>query len=210
MRIKFGSNIAKAFVMAFLIGSFCALSVSETRAQDTAQSISSYGPAGTLDLATKTVEPAPAKKPETVEEQLSALHQLLEQQSLRLNQLEQTVAQQQETIRLLALHVEPSASSTVTTARRIEPVSDGPQTPSVEDRLKKVESSVSQLGNIKFSGDIRLRSESIFGQSNTLASGANPLAFGNELTPRHRMRLRARLTMRGSTLVALTVQRAAV
>jgi hypothetical protein len=64
--------------------------------------------------------------------------------------------------------------------------------------LKKVESSVSQLGNIKFSGDIRLRSESIFGQSNILASATNPLAFGNELTPRHRMRLRARLSMRGS------------
>ena len=51
---------------------------------------------------------------------------------------------------------------------------------------------------IRFSGDIRLRSESIFGQSNILASAGNPAALGNELTPRHRMRLRARLTMRGT------------
>ena len=99
---------------------------------------------------------------------------------------------------MLALQLNRSDASTGTTAIRVEPISDGPQTPSVEDRLKKVESSVSQLGNIKFSGDIRFRSESILGQSNVLAAAANPLAFGNQLTPRHRMRLRARLTMRGS------------
>jgi hypothetical protein len=198
MLMKFGSNIAKAFVLALVAWSFFALSVAEIRAQNIAQSSSGDRPTAAVEVARKAVEPSPPKRPETVEEKLSALHQLLEQQSLQLNQLRQTVEQQQETIRLLALHLIPSASSTVTTAIRVEPISDGPQTPSVEDRLKKVESSVSQLGSIKFSGDIRLRSESIFGQSNILASAANPLAFGNELTPRHRMRLRARLTMRGS------------
>jgi hypothetical protein len=54
------------------------------------------------------------------------------------------------------------------------------------------------LGAIRFSGDIRLRSESIFGQSNSLTTAGNALTLGNELTPRHRMRLRARLAMRGS------------
>jgi hypothetical protein len=72
------------------------------------------------------------------------------------------------------------------------------QTPAIEDRLKKVESRVSELGAIKFSGDIRLRSESFFGLSNSLANGDNPAALGNELTPRHRMRLRARLQLRGT------------
>ena len=198
MLIKFGSNIAKAFVLALVAWSFFALSVAEIRAQSITQSSSGDRPTAAVKLATRTVEPSPPKRPETVEEKLSALHQLLEQQSLQLNQLRQTVEQQQETIRLLALHLNPSASSTVTTAIRVEPLPEVTQTPSVEDRLKKVESSVSQLGNIKFSGDIRLRSESIFGQSNLLAAAANPLAFGNPLTPRHRMRLRARLTMRGS------------
>src|SRR5258705_2342417 len=69
---------------------------------------------------------------------------------------------------------------------------------SIEDRLKKVETRVSEIGAIKFSGDIRLRSESIFGQQNILANGDNQALLGNELSPRHRMRLRARLQMRGS------------
>ena len=189
MLTKFGSNIAKAFVLTLLVWSFCVLSVTETRAQNITQSNSGDRPAAAVDV--KTAEPSPPKKPETVEENLSALQQSLEQ-------LQKTVEQQQETIRLLALQLRRSGSAIVTPAIRVEPGSDAPQTPSVEDRLKKVESSVSQLGNIKFSGDIRLRSESIFGQSNILASAANPLALGNALTPRHRMRLRARLTMRGS------------
>jgi hypothetical protein len=57
---------------------------------------------------------------------------------------------------------------------------------------------VSEIGAIKFSGDIRLRSESFFGQQNILTNGDNPALLGNELSPRHRMRLRARLQMRGS------------
>jgi hypothetical protein len=57
---------------------------------------------------------------------------------------------------------------------------------------------VAELSAIKFSGDIRLRSESFFGLSNSLANGANPGVLGNDLSPRHRMRLRARLQMRGS------------
>lgn len=192
MLMKFGSNIAKALALGLLVGSFCVLSFTEIRAQNTTKFNPGDGPTGALDLTTKRVELSPpTKKLETIEEKLGALQQSLEQ-------LQKTVEQQQETIRLLALQLNRSDSATVTTAMRVEPISDGPQTPSVEDRLKKVESSVSQLGNIKFSGDIRLRSESIFGQSNILASAANPLAFGNELTPRHRMRLRARLTMRGS------------
>lgn len=188
-----GSNIAKAFILGLFVSLFCALSLAETRAQNIAQPNSGGAPAAAVDVTTKSVEPPilPPKKPETVEERLSALQQSLEQ-------LQKTVEQQQETIRLLALQLNRSDAATVTTAVRVEPISNAPQTPSVEDRLKKVESSVSQLGNIKFSGDIRLRSESIFGQSNILASAANPLAFGNALTPRHRMRLRARLTMRGS------------
>ncbi|MEP6636261.1 MAG: putative porin, partial [Acidobacteriota bacterium] len=59
------------------------------------------------------------------------------------------------------------------------------------------EGRVSEIGAIKFSGDIRLRSESFFGLSNSLASGDNPAALGNDLSPRHRMRVRARLSMRG-------------
>src|ERR1043166_4533332 len=140
------------------------------------------------------------KKPETTEEKLNALEEMLAQQNERLNQLQKTISEQQETIRLLVSKA--SAPSVVAPgAPAVASVETGPavvQQPTVEDRLKKVEGRVGELSAIKFSGDIRLRAESIFGQQNILANGDNPALLGNELTPRHRMRLRARLQMRGS------------
>jgi len=145
---------------------------------------------------------AVSKKPVTTEEKLNALEQMLERQNERLDQLQQTIAEQQETIRLLAGKVNSQSTAATTmdataTAREVVgPTAE--QIPSVEDRLKKVETRVSEIGAIKFSGDIRLRAESFFGLSNSLANGANPAVLGNELSPRNRMRLRARLQMRGS------------
>jgi hypothetical protein len=191
MLMNSGSHYTKALVLALLVWSFSVLSVAETRAQNSMKSNSADGPIAAVDSATKRGELPATAKPATLEEKLNALQQSVEQ-------LQKMVEQQQETIRLLALQLNRPAASTDTTAIRVEPVSDAPQTPSLEDRVKKVESSVSQLGNIKFSGDIRLRSESLFGVSNILAAAANPLVFGNALTPRHRLRLRARLTMRGN------------
>ena len=75
---------------------------------------------------------------------------------------------------------------------------DARATVSVEDRLKKIEARVADIGPVKFSGDIRLRSESFFGLSNSLANGDNPAVLGNELSMRHRLRVRARLAMRGT------------
>jgi hypothetical protein len=68
----------------------------------------------------------------------------------------------------------------------------------VEEQSKKTSEALSkQLDAISFSGDIRLRYESQYGQSNALANGDNPAILGNELSPRQRFRLRARLAMRG-------------
>ncbi len=138
------------------------------------------------------------KKPVTTEEKLSALEQMLEQQNQRLNQLQQTITEQQETIRLLAsklIREEPSAGP-ASAVRVTEPLPT--QGAPIEDRVKKLEGRVAEIGSIKFSGDLRLRAESFFGLSNNLANGDNPAVLGNELSPRHRMRLRARLQMRGS------------
>jgi hypothetical protein len=146
------------------------------------------------------VTPSGEKKPETTEEKLNALEEMLAQQNERLNRLQQTISEQQETIRLLVGKVSgptPAAPGAVAAAR-VETEPAAVQHPTVEDRLQKVETRVGELGAIKFSGDIRLRAESFFGLSNSLANGANPAVLGNELSPRHRMRLRARLQMRGS------------
>lgn len=139
---------------------------------------------------------------------LSALEQAFREQRVQLDELRQLMIEQQATIKLLTgklaglgsaapreelAATAPAGFETPSTRIKAEP-----QTPSVEDRLKKVEGRIAEIGAIKISGDIRLRSESFFGLSNSLASGSNPAALGNDLSPRHRMRLRARLAMRGS------------
>jgi hypothetical protein len=151
-----------------------------------------------------------AAKPETADERLTALEQALERQNARLEELQKTIAEQQQTISQLAgrLAGTETANSTVATISArplpggdVRSVAVGPaqtaQSPASEDRLKKVEGRIAEIGAIKFSGDIRLRAESFFGLSNSLANGDNPAVLGNDLTPRHRMRLRARLQMRG-------------
>ncbi|HEX8352695.1 MAG TPA: putative porin [Pyrinomonadaceae bacterium] len=68
----------------------------------------------------------------------------------------------------------------------------------VEEQAKKTADAVSrQLGSMTFGGDLRLRYETLFGQQNAVASSDNPVALGNPLTPRHRLRLRARFGVRG-------------
>ena len=196
-------NARSAFVVSLLILFLFSLSADAA----SAQSVSSSGGHSFLRDSGETVKkkaaPSPGdKKPETTEEKLNTLEQMLEKQNERLNQLQQTIAEQQETIRLLVGKVSgqpvtalaPVAAATV----QVEAGSAIAQPPTVEDRLKKVETRVSEIGAIKFSGDIRLRSESFFGLSNSLTNGDNPAVLGNELSPRHRMRLRARLQMRGS------------
>ena len=186
-----------------LVSSLFALSVG-VRGQNAALSNPGDGHSSlrvTSETRKKTTETAPPeKKPLTTEEKLDALAQMVEQQNERLNQLQQIISEQQETIRLLAGKTDSQPAVATMSAATIGTIEApaNPQTPSVEDRLKKVETRVSEIGAIKFSGDIRLRSESIFGQQNILANGDNPAVLGNELTPRHRMRLRARLQMRGS------------
>jgi hypothetical protein len=147
----------------------------------------------------------PDKKPETTEEKLSALEQMLLEQGQRLNKLQQTIAEQQETIRLLASKLNgpdrsndapalaattDSTNMTATTVTTATIASQPQAAPNVEDRLKKP-------GPIKFEGDLRVRSESFFGLTNSLFAGNNPAVFGNELSSRHRIRYRARLKMSG-------------
>lgn len=68
----------------------------------------------------------------------------------------------------------------------------------VEEQVKKTtETLARQLGSVSFSGDIRVRYESFYGQLNTLANSDNPAIVGNPLSTRQGFRLRARLNMRG-------------
>jgi hypothetical protein len=68
----------------------------------------------------------------------------------------------------------------------------------VEEQLKKTSETLArQLGSITFSGDVRFRWESFYGQLNALPNGDNPAIVGNPLSTRQRLRVRARLNMRG-------------
>jgi TolA-binding protein len=69
---------------------------------------------------------------------------------------------------------------------------------SVEEQTKRTSDAVAkQLGSITFSGDLRLRYESLYGQLNALPNGDNPAILGNDLSTRQRFRIRARLNIRG-------------
>jgi len=187
-----------------LIISLFAFTAGGVKAQSVTQSNTAEGHSllrEASENAKRTSDTPAVKKPATTEEKLDALAHLVEQQNERLNQLQRTINEQQETIRVLLgkANDQPGLAATANSVATIAAgASTDSQPASVEDRLKKVETRVSEIGAIKFSGDIRLRSESIFGQQNILANGDNPALLGNELSPRHRMRLRARLQMRGS------------
>jgi uncharacterized coiled-coil protein SlyX len=199
MSTGFGPNNRHASLVAILAFAFFALSAADVRAQSVAQSNSGERQLIASESSKRTSESSSdVRKPATTEEKLGALEQMLEQQSQRLDQLQQTIAAQQETIRLLASKLDSREASPAPLPTSVAVATQPAQPPTIEDRLKKVEGRVSEIGAIKFSGDIRLRAESFFGQSNSLANGDNPAVLGNELSPRHRMRLRARLQMRGS------------
>jgi len=138
-------------------------------------------------------------------ERIGALEESLRQQAAQLDELRKLLLEQQTTIKLLTgkLSASDSASASTTVAALASSAKEvsgkpGSQAPPLEERLKKVESRVTELGGVKISGDIRLRAESFFGLSNSLTSASDPSVLGNELTPRHRMRMRARLSLRGS------------
>jgi hypothetical protein len=67
----------------------------------------------------------------------------------------------------------------------------------LEAQSKKSGETLSKLGSITFSGDLRLRYETQFGLLNSLANADNPAIVGNELSSRSRARVRARLALNG-------------
>jgi hypothetical protein len=199
MSTGFTPNSRYASIISLLAFSFLAITAVNVRAQSVAQTNAAERQVVISESSLKTPEsPSVVKKADATDEKLSALENMLEQQNLRLNQLQETIAKQQETIRLLATKLSSGEASPAPMAGSAAIAPQAAQSPGVEDRLKKVEGRVSEIGAIKFSGDIRLRSESFFGLSNSLANGDNPAVLGNDLSPRHRMRVRARLQMRGS------------
>lgn len=69
----------------------------------------------------------------------------------------------------------------------------------VEEQNKKTNESLgkNQLGNLGFSGDLRMQYDSFYGLLNNAANINNPAIVGNELSSRQRIRYRLRFAVRG-------------
>jgi hypothetical protein len=156
---------------------------------------------------------------------LDEVRRQLREQREELEQLRAALREQAQLIRQLESRVEQAerretqgpARAAVRDAAYVAAASGGaavagaeqqPQTPaqgsSVEERAGRVEAqakktseAVTRLGAITFSGDLRFRYESFYGQLNALPSSGNPAAVGNPLSTRQRLRLRARFGARG-------------
>jgi hypothetical protein len=108
-------------------------------------------------------------KPEIpVAERVRLLESELERQNTKLDQLQKTLEEQQLTIKALLeklsgqtpAEVAAAKETVAVTAAANTPTSAEPQTPTVDQRLVKLEAV--KIGPVRVSGDFRLRAEGIF------------------------------------------------
>lgn len=133
---------------------------------------------------------------------LKALEEEMQQQSRTLNELRALIAEQQ---RLIATLTAPAANATgsepkvgeqkdsanaATVDSATVATGAGTQTPTMEDRVKKLEGQALRIGPLRLSGDFRLRFDGIFRK----ADPAPPLGFA-PLTHQQNVRMRYRLRL---------------
>ncbi|HKP73229.1 MAG TPA: putative porin, partial [Pyrinomonadaceae bacterium] len=170
------------------------------------------------DAGTKTVAARPNDDGDAAS--LDAVRRQLQEQQAEIERLRSTLAEQSRllnellartartdaaTIKEAAYSSSDVAATDTLRAANGQPATKNAQTDPIETRVGRAEAQAQkasetiakQLGSITFSGDLRLRYETIFGQLNALANAANPAILGNELSERNRVRLRGRLAVRG-------------
>jgi hypothetical protein len=140
--------------------------------------------------------------PETnVSERMRLLESELERQNTKLDQLQKTLAEQQATIQALLEKLSAQPVPATAAATETEQVRKGglppltgnsevtpePQTPTVEQRLTKLEGQALKIGPIRFSGDFRLRFDGIFRSSTNPPDP--PLDHVQNARARYRLRL---------------------
>ena len=127
----------------------------------------------------------------TVDDRLRALENDLRQQSKTLVEMRAIIAEQQrviETLSARAANGDQKISGQSGAAS--EPASSTPQTPTLEDRVKKVEGRMLAIGGLRFSGDFRLRFDGIFRKADpTPPAGFTALTHQQNARMRYRLRL---------------------
>jgi hypothetical protein len=121
---------------------------------------------GVMSARAQEMVKPPADSPETnVSERVRLLESELERQNTKLDQLQKTLSEQQATIQALLdkLNAQPNATATVAAVKEPEATTPAEsQTPTVEQRLAKVEGQVLKIGPVRLSGDFRLRFDGTF------------------------------------------------
>lgn len=145
------------------------------------------------------LEEKPTEKRDTdVNNRLQALEEQLRDQADKLDKLMTLVADQQRLISQLTAHnstvVSPTAPGEVAAAsstKSAEPAADaGTQTPTADDRVKKLEDQVRKIGPFRFSGDFRLRFDGTFRKAEpNPPAGFAPITHVQNVRMRYRLRL---------------------
>jgi len=141
--------------------------------------------------AQELVKPSAAMET-SVAERVRLLESELERQNSKLDELQKTLEQQQQTIHALLekLSGPPSATPAVSAAKEpapaVEPQTQ-PQTQTVEQRLAKVEGQTMKIGPVRLSGDFRLRFDGTFRRATEPPDP--PLEHVQNARARYRMRL---------------------
>ncbi|HZH91439.1 MAG TPA: putative porin [Pyrinomonadaceae bacterium] len=182
--------------------------------------------AAAAPLPGATAQQAPTAQGAGDEAPLDEVRRRLREQQVEIERLRATLAEQSRLLNELlvrtakrpepdaatvkeAVYSTGDAAATDASRRAASPgqeaAAKNPQTEGVDARVRAIETQTQkmtetlarQLGSINFSGDIRLRYETLLGQLNAGANAQNAAILGNELSARHRLRLRARLALRG-------------
>ena len=146
-----------------------------------------------LTLAnSQELEKPSAEPPEAnVADRVRVLESELERQNAKLDQLQKTLTEQQQTIQALLekLSTQTNLATAAVPAKETETATaaPNPQTPTVEQRLAKVEGQALKIGPVRVSGDFRLRFDGIF-RSATDPSDP-PLPHVQNARMRYRFRL---------------------
>lgn len=188
------STAVRPFFICFLCLLFVKASFTQTSASENQN-------ANATTSATATVKDDKSELTEVI--------QLLREQQKELERLRTKIDEQSKTIDELRNRVDKSEAGLVKNSSPVNSSSAQTTNPQqqttqettlarVEEQTKKnTDAIATQLGSIRFSGDFRLRYESLFNQVNALPAAGNPTALGNELSARNRFRIRARFGMRG-------------
>lgn len=141
-----------------------------------------------LALFSTTLHGQELVKPSTetsVAERMRLLESELERQNGKLDQLQKTIEQQQQTIQ--ALIEKLSGPPAATPAVAVQESKPQPQTQTVEQRLAKVESQTLKIGPVRVSGDFRLRFDGTFRRATEPPDP--PLDHVQNARARYRLRL---------------------